>query len=315
MPTIEASAGLDDCNRRRRCHRGMRREDGIVTGPRERSSNGSSASRGEIKPRPPVKWAGGKGGLIPQFEALFPRERWDLYVEPFVGGGAVFFHLLPARAVLIDNNEELINFYLVVRDNLEALLHDLRKHQNTADYYYRIRALNPQDLTPVERASRFLYLNKTGYNGLWRVNGKGQHNVPFGRYKNPKIVDEPNLRLVSRALAQAEILLGDFSLVLEYAGPGAFVYLDPPYHPLSETARFTNYTKDGFDEDDQRRLAEVFRQLDRRGCLVMLSNSDTPFIRELYAGYDIQVVYAKRAINCRGDGRGPIPELVIRNYS
>lgn len=274
---------------------------------------GQSLSR--AKPKPPVKWAGGKGGLIPQFELLFPKRPWDLYVEPFVGGGAVFFHLTPPRAVLIDNNEELINFYRVVRDELEALLQDLRKHENTADYYYRIRALDPSKLTAVERASRFLYLNKTGYNGLWRVNSKGQHNVPFGRYKNPNIVDEPNLRLVSRALSQAEIRLGDFSLALDHARPGAFVYLDPPYHPLSETARFTGYTKDGFGEDDQRRLAEVFRELDRRGCLVMLSNSDTPFIRELYAGYDIQVVYARRAINCRADGRGPITELVIRNYA
>jgi len=295
---------------------GKKGRDRVVARLVERPDNGGLFALQEgIKPRPPVKWAGGKGGLIPQFEPLFPKGPWDLYIEPFVGGGAVFFHLLPLRAVLIDNNEELINFYMVVRDNLEELLVDLRKHENTAEYYYRIRALKPEELTPVERASRFLYLNKTGYNGLWRVNGKGQHNVPFGRYKNPKIVDEPNLRQVSRALARAEILLGDFSLAMNYAKPGTFVYFDPPYHPLSETARFTSYTRDGFDEDDQRRLADVFRQLDRKGCLVMLSNSDTPFIRDLYAGYDIQVVYAKRAINCRGDGRGPITELVIRNYS
>ncbi len=266
-------------------------------------------------PRPPVKWAGGKGGLLASFEPLFPRQPWELYVEPFVGGGAVFFHLQPERAVLIDNNEELINFYSVVRDRLDELLADLRRHENTAAYYYRIRALDPSRLDPVERASRFLYLNKTGYNGLWRVNARGQHNVPFGRYKNPTIVDEPNLRRVSQALARAEIRLGDFTLAREHAGPGTFVYLDPPYHPLSSTARFTAYTKDGFTEDDQRRLAELFRELDRRGCLLMLSNSDTPLIRELYAGYDIQVVYARRAINCRADGRGPISELVIRNYA
>ncbi|WP_165859218.1 MULTISPECIES: DNA adenine methylase [Desulfofundulus] len=269
----------------------------------------------EESPRPPVKWAGGKSQLIPQFEPLFPKREYSLYVEPFVGGGAVFFHLLPPRAVLIDSNDELINFYLVVRDDLEALLQDLRRHENTAEYYYRIRALDPGQLTPVERASRFLYLNKTGYNGLWRVNSRGQHNVPFGRYKNPKIVDEPNLRLVSVALKRAEIICGDFSRILDCTAPGAFVYLDPPYHPLSETANFTSYTPDAFGEDDQRRLAEVFRELDRRGCLVMLSNSDTPFIRELYKNYDIQVVYAKRAINCRADKRGPIAELVIRNYS
>lgn len=261
-----------------------------------------------------MKWAGGKAGLIPQFEPLFPRRPWELYLEPFVGGGAVFFHLRPRRAVLIDNNEELVNFYRVVRDHLEALLAALRKHRNDRDYYYAIRALDPARLSPVERASRFLYLNKTGYNGLWRVNARGQHNVPFGRYKRPRIVDEANLRLVSRALAAAEIRLGDFTEALEYARPGCFVYLDPPYHPLSQTARFTQYTREAFGPDDQRRLAEVFRELDRRGCLVMLSNSDTPFVRELYGGYDIQVVHARRAINCRGDGRGPVAELVIRNY-
>lgn len=282
----------------------------------DRSSSAHPETADEVvKPRPPVKWAGGKAGLIQQFEPLFPRVDWSLYVEPFVGGGAVLFHLLPQRAVLIDNNEELINFYQVLRDHLELLLVDLRRHENTAEYYYRIRALDPGQLTPVERASRFLYLNKTGYNGLWRVNGKGRHNVPFGRYEHPNIVDEPNLRLVSRAIARAELILGDFSLALHYAEPGTFVYMDPPYHPLSETARFTGYTRAGFGEEDQRRLADVFRQLDRRGCLVMLSNSDTPFIRGLYAGYDIRVVYARRAINCRGDRRGPIAELVIRNYS
>ncbi|NHM27913.1 DNA adenine methylase [Desulfofundulus sp. TPOSR] len=265
-------------------------------------------------PKPPVKWAGGKGQLILQFGPLFPQKEYDHYIEPFVGGGAVFFHLLPPRAVLIDSNDELINFYLVVRDNLEALLQDLKKHENTAEYYYRIRALDPGHLTSVERASRFLYLNKTGYNGLWRVNSQGKHNVPFGRYKNPKIVDEPNLRLVSEALKRAEIICDDFSRVLDCTEPGAFVYLDPPYHPLSETAKFTSYTPDAFGQDDQQRLAEVFRELDRKGCLVMLSNSDTPFIRELYKGYDVQVVYAKRAVNCRADKRGPVSELVIRNY-
>jgi DNA adenine methylase len=272
------------------------------------------ASATDAKPKPPIKWAGGKGQLIPQFVPLFPKESYELYLEPFVGGGAVFFHLTPQRAVLIDSNDELINFYLVVRDHPEELLEDLRKHKNAREYYYSVRALDPQQLSPVERASRFLYLNKTGYNGLWRVNSKGKHNVPFGRYKNPKIADRENLRLVSRALKNAAILCDDFGRVLDYAIPGAFVYLDPPYHPLSETANFTSYTPDAFGEEDQRRLAEVFRKLDSTGCLVMLSNSDTPFIRELYKGYDIQVVYAKRAINSRADRRGPITELVIRNY-
>jgi DNA adenine methylase len=266
------------------------------------------------KSKPPIKWAGGKGQLIPQFEPLFPKERYDLYLEPFVGGGAVFLHLLPFRAVLIDSSYELINFYLVVRDNLEELLQELGKHQNTPEYYYRIRALDPELLTRVKRASRFLYLNKTGYNGLWRVNSQGKHNVPFGRYKRPRIADVSNLRLVSEALKRAEIFSDDFHRVLDCALPGSFVYLDPPYHPLSETANFTGYTSGAFGPGDQQRLAAVFRELDQNGCLVMLSNSDTPFVRRLYAGYDIQVVHARRAINSRAGGRGPITELVIRNY-
>lgn len=265
-------------------------------------------------PRPPVKWAGGKSQLLEQFKELFPA-KYSLYLEPFVGGGAVFFYLKPEKAVLIDSNEELINFYLVVRDCLDALLVDLKKHENQAEYYYKIRALDPATLSPVERASRFLYLNKTGYNGLWRVNRQGKHNVPFGRYKNPRIVDEPNLRAVNRALKQAEIICGDFSLVLEYVRPQSFVYLDPPYHPVSVTASFTSYTAESFGEEEQKRLASVFRELDKRGCLVMLSNSDTSFIHGLYQGFNITTVQAKRAINCRADRRGPVKELVIRNYS
>lgn len=266
------------------------------------------------RPRPPVKWAGGKGQLIPQFAPLFPKQKFNLYIETFVGGGAVFFHLLPLKAIIIDNNPELINFYIIVRDKLQALLADLEKHQNNEEYFYSIRALDPDKLDAVCRASRFLYLNKTGYNGLWRVNKKGKYNVPFGQYKNPKIADKENLQQVSRVLQQTEIILGDFSKALDFILPGTFVYLDPPYHPLSESANFTSYTASSFGAYDQRRLAEVFKQLDERGCLVMLSNSDTLFIWELYKGYDIKIVNARRAINCSAEKRGPIPELVIRNY-
>lgn len=265
--------------------------------------------------RSPVKWAGGKGQLLWQLLPLLPQKRWKLYAEPFVGGGALFFHLRPPRALLIDNNEELINFYLVVRDDLESLLLDLKRHENTPEYYYRIRAQDPRELSRVARASRFLYLNKTAYNGLWRVNRQGKHNVPFGRYKNPKIADAENLQLVREALGGAEIVFGDFSRVLDYAGPGDFVYLDPPYYPLSSTSRFTSYTAGAFDAAEQVRLAKVFRDLDKKGCLLMLSNSDTPAVRELYAGYDIQVVAARRSINCRAEGRGPVGELVVRNYA
>jgi len=276
-----------------------------------------------VRPRAPIWWVGGKRHLIRQFGPLFPKKPWDLYIEPFLGSGALFlylvsslfFHLWPCGAVLIDKNPELMNFFTVVRDNLEELLADLRRHENTPEYFYRMRALNPEQLTPVQRASRFLYLNKTSYGG------KGQS---FGRIPKPRFLDEANLRLVSRALARPGVYLlqGDYKLALFWAGPGAFVYLDPPYH-LLKAARNLYYTRaeaplaaleDGFDENDQRRLAEVFRELDRRGCLVMLSNSDTPFIRELYAGYDMRVVYARYTIN-RGNSWARVPELVIRNYS
>ncbi|HAP94015.1 MAG TPA: modification methylase [Desulfotomaculum sp.] len=214
----------------------------------------------------------------------------------------------------MESNEELINFYQVLRDDLDSLLVDLRRHENTAEYYYKIRSAEPETLTSVQRASRLLYLNKTAYNGLWRVNRKGWHNVPFGRYKNPRIIDEDNLLGAHWLLQRARIKLADFSVVLETVRPGMFVYLDPPYYPLSKTSGFTSYTADSFSENDQCRLAEVFRQLDHSGCLIMLSNSDNQLIRELYKGYDIKVVMAKRAINCRADRRGPIAELVIRNY-
>lgn len=267
---------------------------------------------GRIKPL--LKWAGGKSGLLSQFLPLFPGQV-NYLVEPFAGGAAVFFHLLPGRAVIADKNEELINFYQVVRDHPGRLLDDLKNHVNSSEYYYRLRSLDPADLTAEQRASRFLYLNKFGYNGLWRVNSRGRHNVPYGRYKNKKMVDETNLFKASAALAGATILCCDFTAALEEARPGAFVYLDPPYHPLSVTASFTSYTADSFGEADQRRLAEAFMLLDRRGCRVMLSNSDTPLVRSLYKSFEITTVTARRAINCRAGGRGPVNELVIRNYN
>lgn len=266
---------------------------------------------GRIKP--PIKWAGGKTQLLSQLRPLYPK-RFNLYLEPFVGGGAVFFNLQPDDGVLIDSNFELINFYQVVKNNLDEILQDLEKHKNEKDYYYKIRSLDPEQMGSIERASRFLFLNKTCFNGLWRVNKKGKFNVPFGRYKSPNFRDEENLSLVNIALQNAEIICDDFSTVMEYTVPGAFVYLDPPYHPLSSTANFTSYTKDSFGEEDQRRLAKVFRELDAKNCNVMLSNSDTKFIRGLYKDYDIRVVFARRMINSKGTKRGPIKELVVRNY-
>ncbi|MGB9880879.1 MAG: DNA adenine methylase [Anaerolineae bacterium] len=288
-------------------NRGQR--NGVNDGLNERR-----ASDGLSKPKPPIKWAGGKQQLLPQFAPLFPTGPVTKYAEPFVGGGAVFFYLEPESAVLIDNNPELMNFYEVVRTDVEGLIEHAKGHLNDRDYYYSIRELDPERLSPVERASRFLYLNKTAYNGLWRVNSKGKHNVPFGRYRNPKIVDEWNLRLVSAALRNVLLIRGDFERIVEFAERGMFVYFDPPYQPVSDTANFTGYTAEAFGSADQERLARVFRTLDEMGCLLMASNSDTEFIRRLYEGYDIRIVVARRAINCRGEKRGPIRELVIRNY-
>ncbi|WP_338835374.1 DNA adenine methylase [Neomoorella thermoacetica] len=263
--------------------------------------------------RPFLKWAGGKGQLLEQLQPLLPQN-YSRYLEPMVGGGALFFYLQPAYAILADLNDELINVYRVVRDNVEELIADLRRHRNTREYYYAIRDTDPARLPPVARASRFIYLNRTCYNGLYRVNRLNKFNVPFGRYKNPDIVNAAGLRAASGALQAADLRAGDFSLVLEYARPGDFIYFDPPYQPLNRTSRFTSYTAGNFGEGEQKRLARVFRELTRRGCLVMLSNSDTPLIRELYRDFRIETVHARRAINSRPDRRGSITELVILNY-
>ncbi|AVX19226.1 DNA adenine methylase [Carboxydocella sporoproducens DSM 16521] len=268
----------------------------------------------KVQIKPLVKWAGGKTQLLDTITKFLP-ESFDRYIEPFIGGGALYFFLEPEKPIIIDKNHELINFYRVVRDNLDEMIEELTSYKNDAEFYYYIRKLQPHQLTNIQRAARFLYLNKTGYNGLWRVNKKGEFNVPFGKYKNPKLIDRENLMRARELLKRTEILFGDFDMCLDYADKNTFIYFDPPYHPLSETSSFTSYTSDDFTEKDQIRLANIFCELDRRGSKLMLSNSDTPFIKELYKGYNIVKVYAKRAINCRPDKRGPISELIIRNYS
>jgi DNA adenine methylase len=277
----------------------------------------------EPKPTPFLKWAGGKSQLLAQFETLFPERRFAHYFEPFVGSGAVFFALYNqgriSQAALSDRNPELINCYSTVREQPEALIEILGQHHtnHNRDYYYQIRALDRQDdvtLAPVERAARMIYLNRTCYNGLWRVNRKGQFNVPMGSYKNPRILNAPNLRAVSRALQGVSIIVMDFRRVVDAAQPGDFVYFDPPYVPLNATSNFTSYTAGNFSLDDQRDLADTFAALDRRGVSVMLSNSDTPLVRELYAAYQIREVKAARLINSKANGRGEISELVITNY-
>ncbi len=268
---------------------------------------------------PFLKWAGGKQRLLTQFEPFFP-ETIDTYLEPFLGGGAVFFyiyqHFQPSRVILSDLNEELINCYEVVRDDVHPLIERLQHHKenHSREYYYRVRGMQVADLSPLERAARLIFLNKTCFNGLYRVNSKGKFNVPFGKYKNPPICDQDNLIAVSEILQNVEIHLRDFGDCVQDAGERCFVYLDPPYHPLSVTANFTSYTRHPFAIEEQQRLARVFADLTAQGAYVMESNSDCAEIRSLYQDYRLETVQASRAINSRGDRRGPISELLILNY-
>ena len=270
---------------------------------------------------PFLKWAGGKGKLLGQYSSLFPK-KFNNYFEPFIGGGAVFFYLAPVKARLCDINEELVNCYVQVRDNPDELMGLLTLHRDKhnlingeKNYYYDVRAYDVEELSPVERAARMIYLNKTCYNGLWRVNSRGLFNVPFGRYKNPGIFNRDNVLAASKALSGTELSVEDFRKVTGKAKKGDFVYFDPPYHPLSATSNFTDYTRLSFGARDQEDLADVFRQLDKAGCHLMLSNSDTPFIRKLYRGFDLNEIMAPRFINSKAKGRKPITELLIRNYT
>ena len=275
-------------------------------------------SRGEVAlapARPFLKWAGGKGQLLDQFESLFPGE-FNAFHEPFLGSGAVFFRLRPRRAFLSDANRDLVETFEVVRDDVATLVRALKRHVYQERHYYRVRATDPKTLTRVERAARFLYLNRTCFNGLYRVNRSGQFNVPFGRYTNPVLCPEENLRAASAALEGVVLATGPFERVVGRARRGDFVYFDPPYHPLSPTSSFTAYTRDPFGAEEQTRLRDVALALAHRGCKVMVSNSHCPFIVDLYrrVGFQIHKVYATRAINCLASKRGAIAEAAITNY-
>jgi DNA adenine methylase len=268
-----------------------------------------------IKARPFIKWAGGKSQLLPEMAKLFPpKDQIGRYFEPFLGGGAVFFYLQHPKSFLSDTNRELVELYDTVKNDVEKLIKALKPHKNEHDYFYEIRSQNPDSLSSIERAARFIYLNKTCFNGLYRVNSKGGFNVPFGRYKNPAICDAEGLRAASAALQNAKITYGDFQSVLEKAKTTDFIYFDQPYQPLNKTSSFTSYTSGGFGEKEQRQLAELYKELSNRGCFVMLSNSDTPLIRELYKDFCINEIQASRAINSNGSGRGKITELLVINY-
>lgn len=260
-----------------------------------------------------LKWAGGKSRLTPQILGFFP-ERFDRYFEPFLGGGAVFFSAVGRfkQATLSDVNAELINAYNVVRDFPEDLVQQLGLLKFDKGIFYELRAKKPEDFNPVRRAARTIYLNKSCFNGLYRLNKNGQFNTPFGKFKTPpKILDAENLRECSQILSQSTILCQDFTDTVKGAGSGDVVYFDPPYVPLNATSNFTSYTLNGFGLSDQQRLAICFRELVERGARVVLSNSDTPLVRDLYQGFGIHEIRARRNINSKGDRRGEINELLI----
>ncbi len=266
---------------------------------------------------PIVKWVGGKRQLMFELLKNMP-ENYNRYFEPFIGGGALFFELQPDNAYISDMNEELINLYQVVRDNVDELINDLQKHDISKEYFMEIRNIDRteeyQNWSDIKKASRFIYLNRTCFNGMYRVNSKGEFNVPFGHYKNPRILDENNLINCSHLLQRTEIKQADFSEILKKVKKGDFVYFDPPYVPLSETSSFTSYTKDGFDIDMQFKLRDVCDELDFMGVKFLLSNSDTKLVNELYENYNIKKVFASRQINANADGRGKITEVLVRNY-
>ena len=267
--------------------------------------------------RPFLKWVGGKRGLLPMLGAHAPAT-FGRYHEPFVGGGALFFHLaqkrtLPRGAVLSDNNERLMRAYQGVRDSVEDVIHLLKSYPHDKDFYLRMRARNIDDRPDAEVAAWLIYVNRTGFNGLYRVNQKNEFNVPFGDYTKPKICDPENLRACSRALAKADLRCEPFDLVAERAEPGDFVYFDPPYVPLSATSSFTSYTANGFGLPHQQKLRDVARALKSRGVHVLVSNSSAPLVRELYGeGFFTVEVKAARSVNSRGDGRGKVVELLMR---
>ena len=270
---------------------------------------------------PFLKWVGGKRQLIPEIKKILPKGILNCtYYEPFIGGGALFFELQPKRAIINDYNEELINVYKVIRDHPNELIEDLKKHKNTPEYFYEIRALDRQplfyNLNDIERASRIIYLNKTCYNGLYRVNSAGEFNSPFGRYKNPNIINEPVIRAVSKYLNSANIKIfnKDYQEILKDMPENSFVYLDPPYHPISKSSNFTGYIQGGWNEKDQIRLRNVCDDLTKRGIRFLLSNSASDFIREIYSDYNINIVQASRAINSDSSKRGQINEFLINNY-
>lgn len=273
--------------------------------------------------KPFVKWVGGKRQLLPEIEKYIPS-KYSTYYEPFVGGGAVFLSQQPKKAILNDFNEELINAYQTIKDDVDGLIEELKLHEekNEQEYFYDVREWDRLDgfeeLSSTKKAARVIYLNKTCFNGLYRVNASGFFNTPYGKYKNPNIVNEYTLRALSMYFNTNNITFrtGDFEDAVKNIRKGSFVYFDPPYAPLSPTSNYTGYTQGGFGVEDQIRLKKLCDKLNKRGVKFLLSNSNVPLIQDLYDedDYIIEVVGAKRAINSKGDKRGEVEEVLIRNY-
>ena len=279
------------------------------------------------KPKPFVKWVGGKRQLLAQFRerGFYPPADFNpaknRYFEPFVGGGAVYFDLLPLNASINDINAELVTTYKVIRDDVKGLIEELTggNYPYSKDVFLDIRSWNTREVSDLKRAARFIYLNRTAFNGMYRVNKSGQFNVPFGKYSNPQICDAENLKKVSSVLKNTKIENGSYKYVLDEAKSGDFVYFDPPYYPVSKTASFTAYSNDAFLQKEQEELRDAYLELHKRGCFVMLSNSDTPFIEGLFNAYEndgvkVNKVLAGRNINSKAEGRGKVSEVLVTNY-
>ncbi len=270
---------------------------------------------------PILKWVGGKRQLLDSIEPLIPK--CSTFYEPFIGGGAVLFSRQPDKAVINDLNPELINVYLTIKNEPKALIEKLKEHRDNSseEYFYSIRALDRdkevfENMMNVERAARIIYLNKTCYNGLFRVNSSGEFNSPWGRYKNPNITNETTINALHTYFNKANITIkcGDYREALKGIRKGAFIYFDPPYMPISSSASFTGYTAGGFGEQEQIALKEQCDALNEKGIKFLVSNSSCPFIEELYKDYIVEHVNAKRAINANPKKRGEIKEVLIRNY-
>ncbi len=269
---------------------------------------------------PVLKWVGGKRQLLDVIKPLLPK-KINTYCEPFVGGGAVLFNIQPSKAYINDINQDLMLVYKVIKEDVESLIDALADFKNEAEFFYSVRDWDRDKnryalLSEVERAARIIFLNKTCYNGLYRVNNAGEFNSPFGYYKNPNIVNTPVLRAVSAYFNEADIYFSDtdYETALNNIPKSTFVYFDPPYDPISSTSYFTGYSKGGFTQEDQIRLRKCCDDLNERGIKFMLSNSATDFIKEQYAEYNITIVQAKRNINSVASRRGDVDEVIIRNY-